>query len=176
MTADLFKQYLKSSYKQLILSVVLCILIIWFITDIWWVIIFFMLAISRDIYHFQEALERKNKLKAKGLTEKDILNITFVQKWEAIHKGGLWKYCVRDGGIISGAGLAFAISLGYAAFFSKSFKNILAEPGSMFGFIAYTYILGAIIGVILFRILWLYNEKKFVRLTDPMNNVFANRE
>ncbi|HEY8999906.1 MAG TPA: hypothetical protein VIM89_01040 [Mucilaginibacter sp.] len=174
MTADVFKQYLKSSYKRLILSVIFAALICWYIHEVWWIVIYFILGVSRDIYHFEENLERRKKLKAKGLTEEDIRNITFVQKWEETRKGGLWKYCVRDGGIITGAGLALALSLVYAILFSHSFKNILAEPGSMFSFIGYAYISGAIIGVIMFRILWLYKEKRFARLTDPLNNILKN--
>lgn len=176
MTADVFKQYLKSSYKQLIFAVILLILIYWFTHDYLWLIVFFILGVSRDVYHFEENLERRKKLKAKGLTEQDILNITFVQKWEEARKGGLWKYCVGDGGIIAGAGLALALSLVYAILFSHSFKNILAEPGSMFGFIGYPYISGAIIGVIIFRILWRYKEKRFARLTDPLDNIFVYGE
>jgi len=139
-------------------------------------LIFFVPGIFLDFYSFQQSVERRKKLKVKGLTEEDIQNITFVQKWEETRKGGLWKYCIRDGGIIAGAGLALALSLAYAILFSHSFKNILAEPGSMFSFIGYAYISGAIIGVIACRVNWRRNEKLFARLTDPLNNIFKNRQ
>jgi len=174
MAANVFKQYLKSSYKQLILSVIFCAFIFWFTRDFLWIVIFLILGVARDIYHFKENVEKRKKLKAKGLTEQDILNITFVQKWEETRKGGLWKYCVRDGGIIAGAALALGLSIGYALLFPQSFKSTLAEPGSMFSFIEYTYISGAIIGVIIFRILWPYKEKRFAQLTDPLNNIFLH--
>jgi hypothetical protein len=175
MTDNVFKQYLKSSYKQIIVSVILNAFIVWWLQGFWWIVlIFFVPGIFLDFYSFQQSLERRKKLKVKGLTEEDIQNITFVQKWEETRKGGLWKYCVRDGGIIAGAGLALGLSLLYAIVFPQSRKNILAEPGSMLGFIGYSYISGAILGVIIFRILWRYKETRFGRLTDPLNNIFLH--
>ena len=177
MTANIFKQYLKSSYKQLILSAIFNALIFfWLGQGFLWILAFFIFGIALDVYKFQENLEKRKKLKAKGLTEQDILNIAFVQNWEETRKGGLWKYCVRDGGIIAGAGLGLGLSIGYAVLFPQSFKSILAEPGSMFIFIGYTYISGAIIGVIMSRILWPYKEKRFAQLTDPLNNLFIQGE
>jgi hypothetical protein len=52
--------------------------------------------------------------------------------------------------------------------------TLLAEPGDMFSFIGYNYMIGAGIAVIIFRIRWKYNEKRFVHLTDPLaDNYFA---
>jgi len=177
MTADLLKSYLKYKYKGLIHQTII-ILAIWYwnkghnsyISDI----IFFLLIIGRDFYHFDDELKKIKKLKAKGLTEQDLRNIEFVKKWEEEREGGLWKYCIRDGGIIAGAGLSVVISLVYFSVIPNAFKNIIDDPGNMFRLIGYAYIAGAALGVIIYRILWWYNEKRFTRLTDPLNILFVS--
>jgi hypothetical protein len=173
MKTGLVKSYLKYNYKQIIVSLIILNVFYWWMHDFYLFYLFlFVIGFARDLYHFREKLDKQKKLKAKGLTEEDIINIEFVKKWEETRIGGMWKYCVRDGGIIAGAGLALALSLLYAIIFPGNFSNIISEPGDMMMFIGYSYIAGATFGVILFRIRWSYNEKKFIRLTDPLNNIF----
>jgi len=71
--------------------------------------------------------------------------------------------------------LSLLISILYFIFSSKHFSALFSEPGDMFSFIGYTYIAGGILGVIIFRILWLFNERRFYRLTDPLNFLFASK-
>src|SRR5579872_5418556 len=65
-------------------------------------------------YRYKKRTQYIDQLKKKGLTIEDIFNIEFVKKWQETRVGGMWKYCVRDGGIIAGAGLALVLSLLYA--------------------------------------------------------------
>jgi len=177
MAADLLKSYIKYSYKSLILWLVIILLLNWFdhSNNLIFNLFFLVIGIVRGYYHYSNKLETIKKLKAKGLTEQDLLNIEFVKKWEATRQEGLWKYCIRDGGIIVGAGLSVVLSLIYLFMVPTALKTIEASPGNMFSFIGYAYISGAIIGVILYRILWWYNEKKFTRLTNPFNFLFASK-
>lgn len=113
---------------------------------------------------------KQYQLKAKGLTEEDTANIIFVKKWEETRGKGVWRYCIIDGGIIRGAYLWLAISVLAIATSVVKFKGLVDAPGNMFGFIGYTYIAGAIIGVISHRVLWIYNQRRFLKLTDPLND------
>ena len=126
-------------------------------------------------YHYDSNLEKIKRLKAKGLTEQDLKNIEFVKKWNESRQGGVWKYCIRDGAIIAGAGLSLLISILFFMFSSQKILTLFSEPGDMFRFIGYSYIGGAVLGVIIYRILWLFNERRFNRLTDPLNFLFASK-
>ena len=177
MNADLLKSYIKYSYKSIILWLVIILLLNWFdhSNSLSFNLFFLIVGIIQGYYHYCNKLETIKKLKAKGLTEQDLLNIEFVKKWETTRQEGPWKYCIRDGGIIVGAGLSVVVSLIYFIIFPTALKTIEASPGNMISFIGYAYISGAIIGVILYRILWWYNEKRFTRLTDPFNILFASK-
>ena len=60
MTANVFKQYLKSSYKQLILSVIFNALVVfWLGQGFLWILAFFILGIPLDVYKFQEILKKE---------------------------------------------------------------------------------------------------------------------
>lgn len=179
MKAGLLKSYLKYSYKGLILQITILLLVWYFkwghnsyLSDI----IFTLIFIGHEYYHFDNKLQKIKKLKAKGLTEQDLRNIEFVKKWEETRNNGLLKYCIKDGGVIAGAVLLFAVGLTFAIIFPDKFKVILSSPGTMFSFIGYCYIAGAVIGVILFRILWIYKERRFVKLTDPFNILFEAKK
>ncbi|WP_419701372.1 hypothetical protein [Mucilaginibacter sp. NFX135] len=111
---------------------------------------------------------KQYQLKNKGLTEEDIHNIRFVKKWQEIREKGIWRYCINDGGIILGAYLWLIISILLIATSIIKLQTLVDDPGNMFGFIGYNYIAGAIIGVIINRVLWPYNQRKFIRLTDPL--------
>ncbi len=176
MKADLLKSYLKYRYKTILISLGIIIVISYLTHDAFIYLFYFLLGIGREYYHYDDELKKIKKLKAKGLTEQDLRNIEFVKKWEENREGGLWKYCIRDGGIIAGAGLSVIISLIYFTVVPNGFKNIMDDPGNMFSLIGYAYIAGATIGVIMYRILWWYNEKRFMRLTDPFNILFASKK
>ena len=177
MKADLLKSYLKYSYKEILFWLIVVISVIRVDhTDPFLPIIFFSFGLVRGYYNYLDNLEKIKKLKAKGLTELDVINIEFVKKWEETRNDGLLKYCLKDGGIIAGAVLLFAVGIAFADIFPVKFKVILSSPGSMFSFIGYCYIAGAFIGVIMFRILWIYKERRFLKLTDPFNILFESKK
>jgi hypothetical protein len=112
--------------------------------------------------------------KHKSLTDEDVRNIFFVKKWEKVRERGLFKYCITDGGIILGAYLWLLVSiLGISTI--VSLKTITEDPTNMFSFIGYSYMIGGMIGVITNRLRWTYNERRFIQLTDPLNDRFQQK-
>jgi len=167
-----FKAYLRYDYK---LKIIWLIFIAWLVytdrnepTDFIFILLF-IVNLFKDYYTFDAKLAHLDQLKAKGLTVADVRNIEFVKSWEETRRRGIWKYCLKDGGIIAGAVLLFVLGITYASIFPSKFKIIVSSPGTMFSFIGYCYIAGAFIGVIIYRILWIYKEKRFNKLTDPLN-------
>jgi hypothetical protein len=171
MKANLLKSYLKYSYKSLIIAFAFLLLLSYCDGFSYLYLIFFPISLIGDYFRFGNKLIEAKKLKAKGLTEEDIHNIQFVKKWEITRKRGIWRYCIIDGGIILGAGLSVVISLIIFIILGDKFRSIIAEPGSMFSFIGYTYIWGAVTGVISYKVLWPYKERRFIRLTDPLFDI-----
>ena len=113
-------------------------------------------------------VERK-RLLAKGLTPEDLRNIKFTRNWEGTRKKGMLKYALVDGGIFFGFALCFIYSILTLVLLSGTIDYIKAGFGKMFNFMVYTYLAGFISAVVLYRILWSYNEQKFLRLTDPLH-------
>ncbi len=136
---------------------------------------FSLLFVIKDIFQLEATAEKIKRLKAKGLTERDLLNIEFVKKWEYDRTAGLWPFCVKYGLIIGAFGFSLAGMLIYGIIYNTEFKIILSDPGSMFHFLGIAYIIGAFLGVIFFRISWYFNEKRFMRLTDPLNTIFNSK-
>lgn len=109
------------------------------------------------------------QLSRRGLTPVDIENIKFVKSWEKTRAGGMVKYVFLYGGLSFGFALCFAFSFA-SLFVGKGVINYIKhDPAHMFNFIGYTYAGGFIIAALLFRLLWAYNERKFIRLTDPLH-------
>lgn len=141
--------------------------------------IFFFLIIyypKRRAYLVESKSDRVKKLKAKGLTLQDIINIEFVKKWDETRKGGVWSYCIKDGALVIGTLLIIPISVLYFIISHKSITQLFPDPGQMLAFIAYTYLSGALIGTIGCRIAWTIKERRFLRLTDPLNTIFTNKK
>jgi hypothetical protein len=176
MKAALLKSYLRYRYKVIIIWLALIVLIDWsnrssVLADL----ILPLLFVLRELYHYREKLEKIKRLRVKGLTEKDLLNIEFVKEWEDTRTGGVWGYCLKYGLFIGGFGFSLLFGLFYIIFFNQALKVTLAEPGKMFHFIGYCYIAGALFGVMVFRVLWFLNERRFIRLTDPLNKIFMSK-
>lgn len=176
MKSILIKSYIKYHYGDLILSGIIILIGIIAHDSISSYLIFPVIWISRSIYHFEDRLKKIDKLKSKGLTEEDVSNIAFVKKWEESRKNGLWTYCIKDGGIIAGAILAIPVSLLYFMISHKNILELFPGPGAMFSFIAYAYLAGAAISIISYRVLWIINERRFLRLTDPLNTIFTDKK
>jgi hypothetical protein len=174
-----FKAYLRYDYKAKIISLIFFAYLTYLNRDEpigFFYVSLFIVNLFRDYYSFDAKLAQIDMLKAKGLTADDLRNIQLVKSWEETRKGGIWKYCLKDGGVIAGAVLLFVVGIIYTSIFSTEFKVILASPGTMFSFIGYCYIAGAFIGVIIYRILWIYKEKRFKKLTDPLNILFESQK
>ncbi|HAL83430.1 MAG TPA: hypothetical protein DCO83_15315 [Mucilaginibacter sp.] len=116
--------------------------------------------------------QRQNYLSGladKGLTEKEVNRFEFLKKWKENKERGLIKYCLIDGGIIAGAILSIGVGIVGIFILGKTNAHIFSGPGEIFQFIGITYLIGAIIGIISYRITWYINQNKFARLTDPLH-------
>lgn len=175
MKLDL-KTYLKHTYKtELLYLAVITVLYLYDHGNIIF-LIFFPLSFVQGYYRYQHKLAEAEKLKARGLTAEDVDNISFVKKWEATRQKGIWNYCVIDGGFLFGLAISIFTSIITFVFAGRDFGTLMAEPGDMFAFIGYNYMIGAGIAVIIFRLRWQYNEKRFVRLTDPLANNYLAKD
>lgn len=127
----------------------------------------FVLWIIAGIRHRKR---RAFDLKGKCLTLDDVDNIKFVKKWQETRKKGPWGYCLKDGAAICGSILFLILSL-LAFLLVFNFVGWVEEsPAIMFQFIGFTYILATVISVIIYRIAWPKKERRFNRLTDPLNH------
>jgi hypothetical protein len=111
-------------------------------------------------------LREYKKLENKGLTPGDLKRIAFVKRWERIRISGIWRYCFFDGGLIIGMLLLFPVSFAMLFILSKP-ERLFAELSGMFSFIGKNIIISYAIGLILYRFKWTYNERRFLRLTNP---------
>jgi len=171
MKGELLKSFIRSNFKSTIIALPFVLLLVYFDHSLYF-LFFFLLSIVRDYYHYEAKLSYINRLKAKGLTPDDIYNINFVKQWDETRKKGLVLYCITDGGIILGAYLWLGISILLMAASIVKFQSLVDDPGNMFAFIGYTYLTGAVIGIIINRVKWPYNESRFMKLTDPLNERF----
>ena len=135
-------------------------------------IIFSAVFLTWIIAAIRSRKRRAADLKGKGLTLDDVDNIKFVKQWDETRKKGLRLYCITDGGIILGAYLWLGISILLIATSIVKFQSLVDDPANMFAFIGYAYLAGAVIGIIINRIKWPYNESRFMKLTDPLNERF----
>ncbi len=173
MKTDNVKTYLKSNYKFILFGLLVNLLLCYFVLGRDYfpmgIYLFFLIP---NYYKYEDRQVRLQKLKTKGLTERDISNIDFVKKWEETRAKGLWRYCLRDGGVIAGAVFCPIFCLLAVA---KNTK-ITDEPSAMFKLIGYCYLLGTVAGGIGYRFLWNIKQEKFRRLTDPFYKTFIRPE
>ena len=159
------KKYFKDHYKATLVSFTF-FTILFIIDGRKNFILFFVLFLVAQVesyYGDRRVAVYKEKLKVKGLQPLDLGNITFVKSWEETRASGIWKYCLIDGGLITGAGIGFVLCLIFPAFngIGKSF----AGPGTMFVIIGYSYLIGITLGMICYRVIWPYKQRRFNRLT-----------
>ncbi|PTQ95102.1 hypothetical protein C8P68_106317 [Mucilaginibacter yixingensis] len=106
-------------------------------------------------------------LKAKGLTFKDVRNASFVKKWELTRKSGYGKFVFQTGGLLFGAMLftPVAFDMFYFIGLPEAIKG-LGRLTALFGLcVVGCYVAGASI----FSLRWSINERRFLRLTDPLS-------
>lgn len=167
MNIDQFKSYLKVNYKWFIVLLVIALLFVLGGYDLL-SLIYFPVSLIFGHYRYQYDRQELNRLKAKGLTEEDVENIRFVKHWENARKRGMWDYCIINGGFLYGLAISIATSTIMLLCTGKDIRDGMEVFGGMFSFIGYNYIIGAVIGVIIFRRIWRQNERRFLNLTDPL--------
>lgn len=109
------------------------------------------------------------ELAEKGQTEKEVNNLAFIKSWDENRERGFFKYCLVDGAIIAGAILSIGVGIVGMIIFKTKNDHIFSNPGEMFSFIGYSYLIGAIISSFCYTALWFINQNKFMRLTDPLH-------
>jgi len=109
---------------------------------------------------------KKLALKKKGLTPGDLRNIEFVKNWEVTRKTGLTKYCVVEGGLVTGIILFIPISV--VAFFIVGLETILSNYRNLLAVSSVSLTIAYFIGVVIYYIRWQTNERRFMNLTDPL--------
>lgn len=102
-------------------------------------------------------------LHRKGLTAKQYRDQQFIEKWTETHRDGLVRYCLFDGGVITGAILS--VCIGGVLLFSKILGDITSGPGAIIAIIWKSYAIGFAIAACLYRRLWVINEKHFNKLS-----------
>ena len=112
-------------------------------------------------------LKNYRQLEKKGLTPEDLRRIAFVKKWDMVRRSGIARYCFFDGGVIAGMILLFPISFVMLQTIKHS-DRLFDDLNEMIAFIGKNIILGYIIGLLIYRFRWFLNERRFIRLTNPL--------
>ncbi|ASU35776.1 hypothetical protein [Mucilaginibacter xinganensis] len=133
------------------------------------IVALYLLGYAADNEKSKTNIEERKKLRLRGLTKVDIRNIAFVKSWEETRKKGLIKFSLVYGGVFFGFVLCGIISIAAMFIIKNMIKYVSDEPSHMLNFIGYTYIAGTIGGTVFYRLLWIYNERKFIRLTNPLH-------
>jgi hypothetical protein len=112
------------------------------------VIAIFMVVSS---YKYKDNKLAEEKLKKRGLSIADISNIDFVKNWEENRKKGFIKYCLVDGGIITGMILLIPVSFISFMILNKLIiapsARIFDEFGDMLIFIGCCFIISYVFGL-----------------------------
>lgn len=170
MQSGLFKSYLKANYKAWIISFIILIALYTWIRQYALTCIFLVpINLLRGWVQYKRDLKEAEKLKKRGLTPEDVTNIAFVKSWEDSRQRGIFYYIFVQGGIFYGMAFCF-LFCAINGFLDKDFiKHLQHSPAYMFRLIGKSYAEGALVSMLYFRIMWAINEKKFIRLTEPLH-------
>jgi hypothetical protein len=113
--------------------------------------------------------QRKKELKEKGLTLGDITNIAFVKDWEVTRKTGITRYCLIEGGLMTGVILFVPIS--FIVFFYSGLETIMASFANLLIATSASFALSYLTGTAIYFFRWKTNERRFIRLTDPLRRL-----
>ncbi|RYZ98999.1 MAG: hypothetical protein EOP47_17960 [Sphingobacteriaceae bacterium] len=105
-------------------------------------------------------------LHKKGLSRGDVLRIDFVKDWDQKRRDGIFRFCLLQGGILSGILLFPLLVIGFAL---AIFFHLLTDFRSLVYLAGSCLIVCYITGVIVYLFRWKYNERKFQKLTNPLN-------
>lgn len=112
-------------------------------------------------------LKEYRMLEKKGLTRADLSRIAFVRTWEHKRRKGIATYCFFEGGLVLGMLLLFPVSL--LLFLSlKQYDKTYDTFAAIGIFVAKNILLSFAIGLVIFRLRWSYNQRRFMRLTNPV--------
>ena len=118
-------------------------------------------------FHYVKRRKYLEELIEKGQSEKEVNETMFIKQWEENRERGLLKCCLIDGGIIAGALISLLVSIVGLFILARNNDALFADgPGEIFQFIGVTYLIGAIIGIVSYRVIWTLRKKKFDRLTQ----------
>jgi len=104
-------------------------------------------------------------LEKKGLTRADLARISFVRRWEKKRRKGPTDYCFYEGGVILGLLLLFPVLLLLSL---NQNLNVVDNLGAIGIFVIKDLLFSFIIGLVIFRFRWSYNQRRFKRLTNPV--------
>ncbi len=112
-------------------------------------------------------LKEYRVLEKRGLTRADLSRIAFVRHWEYKRRKGITTYCFFEGGLVLGMFLLFPVSL--LLFLSlKQYDKTYYTFAAIAIFITKNILLSFTIGLVIFRLRWSYNQRRFTRLTNPV--------
>jgi hypothetical protein len=172
MNRDVLKSYLKKRLIWAPVFIVIFLLLHYFITDKFLSYIYaasWLLGLILGYFQYIKRLSYLADLEKKGVTEKEVNGLAFVEQWKENRERGLFKYCIIDGAIVAGALLSLIISLIGVSIFVDHNKHMFSDgPGEIFQFIGITYLIGAAIGAISYRITWAINQKRFNAIIDQI--------
>jgi hypothetical protein len=126
---------------------------------------------SLSIYNDAKKMQLKiETLESKGLSLGDEQRISFIKGWQEVRKAGLRRFCLVNGGLLTGMILVFPVSI---LFFSLNNRQFIhSDFTGMMLFILKAAISGYFLGTAIYLIKWRYNERRFIRLTDPLHEIF----
>ncbi|HTD40346.1 MAG TPA: hypothetical protein VK671_06970 [Mucilaginibacter sp.] len=169
---ELLKMYLAKKLQWLPIPILIFLSLYYLVKDKSYLqiyAIFWAIDLIAGFFPFAKRQLYLSDLQQKGLTEKDINNAAFLDRWKENRERGLLKYCIIDGGLILGAILSIFIGLTGMIFLANKNDHIFSDPSEMLSYIGYCYLAGATLGIIINRYFWYINQKKFTILIDQQD-------
>ena len=118
---------------------------------------------------YQKRKKLTNELKEKGLTPADVTNIDFVKNWDTTRKTGIKRFCLLEGGLMTG--IMLFIPLSFILFLVLGLTEVLSSFSHLIIAALISLATSYLIGVIIYVVRWKANERRFIRLTDPFKSL-----
>jgi hypothetical protein len=106
-------------------------------------------------------------LNKKGLNSEDIKRISFVRTWDKIRNAGIKRFCFYNGGVI--LGIVFLLPIMAVGLISYLFVNYGLSFDITKSNLVFFIIVSYFLGVGIYYLKWRLNERRFIRLTNPVN-------
>ena len=163
-------KYLKSSATSIATGVLLVLWLYFFKHDIFYTCFFaawFIIIFLRGYFQYRKRESYLAELKKNGLTEEVVYNEIFIDKWTVKRKKGVYMYCLIEGFIVWGAYLTAVFCFIGLVLSTSVFSS--GRPVDFSDMFWISCLLGIITGIAISIFLWSVNEKKFIRLTNPVH-------